>query len=40
MATLKRDKGLDNTLKVMREGYLYTSNQRERLGTNVFETRA
>jgi len=40
MATLKRDKGLDNTLKVMREGYLYTSNQRERLGANVFETRA
>ena len=40
MASLKRDKGLDNTLKVMKQGYLYTTNQRNRLNTTVFETRA
>lgn len=40
MASLKRDKGLDNTLKVMKQGYLYTTNQRNRLNTTVFETKA
>ncbi|MHC0552693.1 cytochrome P450 [Salinicoccus sp. CNSTN-B1] len=40
MSTIKRDKGLDNTLKAMKEGYLYTTNQRKRLGAeNIFETR-
>ena len=40
MAKLKRDKGLDNTLKVLKEGYLYTTNTRNRLNVPVFETRA
>src|SRR5690625_2651865 len=41
MGTIKRDKGLDNTLKVMKQGYLYITNQRKRLGSeNIFETRA
>ena len=35
MASLKRDKGLDNTLKLMKQGYLYTKNQRDRLNTTV-----
>lgn len=40
MGTIKKDKGLDNTLKVMKQGYLYTANQRQRLGAeNLFETR-
>ena len=40
MSTIKKHKGLDNTLKVMKEGYLYTTNQRRRLGSdNIFETR-
>lgn len=40
MAKIKRHKGLDNTLKVFGQGYLYTTNQRERLNAEVFETRA
>lgn len=40
MSTIKKDKGLDNSLKVLKQGYLYTSNQRKRLGTDIFETRA
>src|SRR5699024_9451709 len=41
MGTISRDKGLDNTLKVMKQGYLYITNQRKRLGSeNIFETRA
>src|SRR5699024_12275633 len=42
MATIKRAKGLDNSVKLMKQGYLYTTNQRERLGVTdgAFETRA
>src|SRR5699024_2590153 len=41
MGTIKRDKGLDNTLKVMKQGYLYITNQRKRLGSeNIFERRS
>lgn len=42
MATFKKDKGIDNTAKIAKQGYLYTTNQRERLGVKdgVFETRA
>src|SRR5699024_10880130 len=39
MAKIKRHKGLDNTLKVFGQGYIYTTNQRERLNAEVFETR-
>lgn len=33
------DKGLDNTLSMMKDGYLYISNRRERFGRDMFETR-
>lgn len=33
------DKGLDNSLKMRLEGYRYISNQRERFGRDMFETR-
>lgn len=40
MSTIKKDSGLDNTLKVLKQGYKYTENQRKRLNSdNIFETR-
>ncbi|MDQ0158945.1 cytochrome P450 [Alkalibacillus salilacus] len=33
------DKGIDNSLAMMREGYLYISNRRKRFGKDIFETR-
>jgi len=33
------DKGLDNSLAMMKEGYLYISNRRKRFGRDMFETR-
>lgn len=33
------DKGLDNSLPMMKEGYLYISNRRKRFGRDMFETR-
>lgn len=40
MSTIKKDSGLDNTLKVLKQGYKYTENQRKRLDSdNIFETR-
>lgn len=33
------DKGLDNSLAMMKEGYLYISNRRNRFGSDMFETR-
>lgn len=36
---MPRDPGLDSTLALAREGYLFISNRCERLGTDVFQTR-
>ncbi|MFD1851440.1 cytochrome P450 [Oceanobacillus bengalensis] len=33
------DKGFDNSLAMMREGYLYITNRRKRFGRDMFETR-
>ncbi|WP_085992560.1 cytochrome P450 [Oceanobacillus senegalensis] len=33
------DKGLDNSLAMLSEGYLYISNRRKRFGRDIFETR-
>lgn len=33
------DKGIDNTIKLMMEGYNYISNRRKRFGRDIFETR-
>ncbi|MUK89381.1 cytochrome P450 [Ornithinibacillus sp. L9] len=33
------DKGLDNSLSLMMEGYRYISNRREKFGRDIFETR-
>lgn len=42
MANLKefpRDKGLDHTLSFLKEGYLYITNRREKLDSDIFITR-
>lgn len=36
---LPQDKGLDNTISFLKEGYLYITNQRERLNSDIFITR-
>ena len=36
---MPKEEGLDHTLELKREGYRFISNRRERLGTDVFETR-
>src|SRR5699024_12761076 len=33
------DHGIDNTIKLLLEGYEYISNRRERFQSNMFETR-
>jgi len=33
------DKGFDNTLAMLKDGYLYISNRRKRFGRDMFETR-
>lgn len=36
---LPQDKGLDNTIAFLKEGYLYITNRRERLNSDMFITR-
>ncbi|WP_010275789.1 cytochrome P450 [Paenibacillus senegalensis] len=37
--TIPREEGLDHTLSLMREGYMYIPNRRRSLNTDLFETR-
>ncbi len=40
MNKIPKDKGLDNTLKIVKEAYTYVPRRLEAFDTNVFETRA
>ncbi|WP_426348525.1 cytochrome P450 [Alloiococcus sp. CFN-8] len=37
--TIPKDKGIDNTLKLLTEGYLFIKNRGEKLNSDIFETR-
>ncbi|MBM6628701.1 cytochrome P450 [Mammaliicoccus vitulinus] len=37
---IPKDRGLDSTLKVLKEGYKYVPNRLEKFDTNIFELRA
>ncbi|MCF3943199.1 cytochrome P450 [Oceanobacillus alkalisoli] len=36
---MPRDTGMDNTFKILKDGYMYIMNQQERFNSDVFETR-
>ena len=37
---IPKDRGLDSTFKVLKEGYKYVPNRLEKFDTNIFELRA
>ncbi len=37
--TMPREKGIDHTLDLMREGYMYILNRRSSFNSDVFESR-
>lgn len=39
MNSIPREEGLDHSLSLMKEGYLYISNRRQSFNSDIFETR-